>query len=115
MVMMCIDFSRFILLMMAARVVDLPEPVGPVTSTIPFRSWAMSPSTGGMPSCSMVGILLGMTRMTTQNVPRCAKTFTRKRVRPESEYDRSVEPVFTSFSATSLLPAIRRIAICSVW
>ena len=34
-VIICVDFSRLILLINAASVVDLPEPVGPVTSTNP--------------------------------------------------------------------------------
>ena len=66
MVMMWTAFSRLILLMIAASVVDLPEPVGPVTSTIPLRSLAISLSWGGMPSSSTVGILLGMTRRTME-------------------------------------------------
>ncbi len=37
-VMMWMAFSRLSLLMMAASVVDLPEPVGPVSSTMPLRS-----------------------------------------------------------------------------
>ncbi len=37
MVMKCIECFWFISLMMAASVVDLPEPVGPVTSTRPER------------------------------------------------------------------------------
>ena len=66
MVMMWMAFSRFSLLMRAARVVDLPDPVGPVTSTIPLRSFAISLTTVGMPSSSTVGTLLGMTRSTME-------------------------------------------------
>ena len=66
MVMMWMAFSLFSLLMMAARVVDLPEPVGPVTSTIPFRSLMISLSCGGSPSSSTVGTLLGITRSTME-------------------------------------------------
>ena len=66
MVMTWTGFSRLILLMMAARVVLLPEPVGPVTSTMPFSSFAMSLSWGGMPSSSTVGTRLGITRSTTE-------------------------------------------------
>ncbi len=40
--------------MMAASVVDLPEPVGPVTRTSPRGSWASLDSTGGSASCSQV-------------------------------------------------------------
>ncbi len=62
------------------EVVDLPEPVGPVTSTMPFRSIAISLSCGRDPSSSTVGILFGITRRTTEKLPRCEKTLTRKRV-----------------------------------
>ena len=66
MVMMWTALSWLILLMMAARVVDLPEPVGPVTSTIPLRSLAISLSWAGMPSSSTVGTRFGMTRRTIE-------------------------------------------------
>ena len=48
----------------AASVDDLPDPVGPVTSTIPLRSGTIDWSTSGRPSSSNVGILIGMTRIT---------------------------------------------------
>ena len=64
--MMWMALSWLILLMMAARVVDLPEPVGPVTSTMPLRSLPISLSWGGIPSSSTVGILFGITRRTTE-------------------------------------------------
>ncbi len=37
---------------MEASVVDLPEPVGPVTSTMPRGSPAKVDTTGGMPNSS---------------------------------------------------------------
>ena len=46
-VMMWIGFSSLIFRMIAARVVDLPDPVGPVRRTIPFLSSAISLSTRG--------------------------------------------------------------------
>ena len=79
--MMWTALSRLILLMIAARLVDLPEPVGPVTSTIPLRSFAISLSWDGIPSSSTVGILFGITRSTIEKLPRCENTLTRKRVR----------------------------------
>ena len=57
-VMMWIGFSWFIFLMMAARVVDLPDPVGPVTSTIPLRSSAIWLSWGGSPELRHRGDLV---------------------------------------------------------
>ncbi len=50
--------------MIAASVDDLPEPVGPVTSTMPFFSDAMSASAAGRLSSPSVGIFDAMTRMT---------------------------------------------------
>ena len=40
--------------MQAAKVVDLPEPVGPVTSTSPLGRWSSSFNAGGVPNCSML-------------------------------------------------------------
>ena len=67
---------------MAARVVDLPLPVVPVTSTMPRDSWQILSITRGRISSSRVRILVGMTRSTMPTLPRCWKTFTRKRPRP---------------------------------
>ena len=49
---------------MAASVVDLPEPVGPVTSTSPRSFVQSSLRMGGRPSCSSVGISVGIARST---------------------------------------------------
>jgi len=38
-----------------ASVVDLPEPVGPVTRTKPWESWVNAWTTGGTPSSSKGG------------------------------------------------------------
>ncbi len=68
--------------MIAASVVDFPEPVGPVTSTRPLSIAARRRTGSGIPSCSRVMILVGMTRKTAPE-PRCwRKRFTRKRARP---------------------------------
>ena len=48
---------------MAARVVVLPEPVGPVTSTRPRISWASWVTTGGRPSSSAVAGVARTRRM----------------------------------------------------
>ena len=55
---------------MAARVVDLPDPVGPVTSTRPLGRIASSSTTGGRPSSSAVGMRMGMLRNTAPIEPR---------------------------------------------
>ena len=64
---------------MAASVVDLPEPVEPTTRTRPRCSITMSLSTGGSLSWSMLGISDLMARMTMPTSPRCLNTLTRKR------------------------------------
>src|SRR5437899_2325405 len=55
-----------------ASVVDLPEPVGPVTSTIPRGSAARSSIVGVIPSVSGSGILELMTRMADSTPPGSA-------------------------------------------
>ena len=85
MVRMCSARVSLIRSMIAASVDDLPEPVGPVTRTMPFLSEADSARTGGRLSSASVGILEAMTRMTMAKVPRCRKMLTRNRPRSGSE------------------------------
>src|SRR5258708_40324171 len=92
MVMTWMLFSELILLMMAARVVDFPEPVGPVTRTIPFRSFAISLSWDGIPSSSMLGTRFGITRSAIEKQPRWENTFARKRVRRAQLEERANRP-----------------------
>ena len=47
-----------------ASVVDLPEPVGPVTSTNPRGFFVKSRIVGGRPSDSNCGMSCGIVRMT---------------------------------------------------
>ena len=54
----------------AASVDDLPDPVGPVTSTMPLLSAAICARYGGRPSSCSVGTLVAITRITMANVPR---------------------------------------------
>ena len=68
--MMCSARVSLIRSMIAASVDDLPDPVGPVTSTMPFLSEAISASDGGRFSSASVGIFAAITRMTIANVPR---------------------------------------------
>ncbi len=70
MVMMCDARSWLILCIMAASVVDLPEPVGPVTSTSPLGYSANLLTMGGKPSCSTVSISLGIKRKAAAKFPR---------------------------------------------
>jgi hypothetical protein len=78
--------------MRAASVDDFPDPVGPVTRTMPFLKDAISAIDAGRLRSVSVGIFVAMTRMTTAKVPRCRKTLTRKRACSGSEYDRSHAP-----------------------
>ena len=66
----------------AASVVLLPEPVGPVHSTMPRGFNASSAKIFGAPSCSSERILLGMVRNTAPAPLFWLKAFTRKRARP---------------------------------
>ena len=82
MVMMWSWRSPLTLSIMAARVVDLPEPVGPVTSTRPRGFSHSLETTGGRPSWAKDLISKGMTRKTAATAPRWLKQLPRKRARP---------------------------------
>jgi hypothetical protein len=56
----------FISSIIAASVVDLPEPVVPVTRMIPRSSWASSVMTAGRLSSSIVRMLNGIERQTIE-------------------------------------------------
>ena len=62
-----------------ARVVDFPEPVGPVTRTRPRDSLVRFTTEGIRPSSWGVGMRAEMTRRTAAGPRRCWKTLTRKR------------------------------------
>ena len=68
--------------MIDARVVVLPEPVGPVTRMSPFGRFVSSPMIGGNPSSSKLKILKGIVRIAPATAPRCTKKFARKRESP---------------------------------
>ena len=74
---------------MAAKVVDLPEPVGPVTSTIPRGLRARSAKILGAFKSSRVRILLGMVRNTAPAPRYWLKAFTRKRANPAISKEKS--------------------------
>src|SRR5687768_12933714 len=69
-VMMCPRRSRLILSSIAARVVDFPEPVGPVTSTRPRGFSAIFATTPASPSSSNVRMLKGICRITKETEAR---------------------------------------------
>ena len=70
-VRMCSERVSLISLIIAASVVDLPEPVGPVTSTRPRGLRAKSRMTGGRPSSSIGTVLDGISRKAALTAPRC--------------------------------------------
>ena len=68
----------------AASVVDLPEPVVPVSRMIPRGSSASRRTTSGSPRSSIVRTWNGMARSAIETSPRCLKALTRKRETPGS-------------------------------
>jgi hypothetical protein len=77
----CLGIVVLMWSIIAASVVDLPEPVVPVTSTMPRSSSASSLIAHGSASSSIVRISTGMTRTTSEAAPRWRKALTRKRAR----------------------------------
>ena len=75
--------------MIDASVVDLPEPVGPVTRTIPRGFLAKPRMTGGRPSFSIGTVSLGIRRKAAPSEPRWKYALTRKRPWPGTEYAKS--------------------------
>ncbi len=88
-VMMWSRSSVLILSMIEARVVLLPEPVGPVTSTRPRGRVASSATTGGSPSSSKVRILNGIERNAPDTAPRWTKMLARNRAKDLTPKERS--------------------------
>ena len=71
MVITCTGRRAEMYLIIAASVVDLPLPVGPVMSTRPMGISQKSSSTGGRSRSSTVLIWYGMRRNDAAVVPRC--------------------------------------------
>ena len=71
MVRMCSWRVSLIRSSMAASVVDLPEPVGPVTSTKPRGFFVKSSSPGGRPSVESFGMSCGISRKAADSAARC--------------------------------------------
>ena len=97
-VMMCTGDLELMMSTNDASVVDLPEPVGPVTSTSPRGISARLATTGGSPSCSSDTMSCGMARITAPTESRCRKTLTRKRPRPGIECEVSSSSSASNFS-----------------
>ncbi len=81
-VMMCSSRVRLISSIIAASVVDLPEPVGPVTSTKPRGLRANSCTIGGRPRSSIEVSPNGIRRNAAPIAPRWKYALTRKRAWP---------------------------------
>ena len=84
--------------MSEASVVDLPAPVAPVTSTRPLFKWQSSFTDSGSPSSSGVGILNGKSLIATAIEPLWWNTFTRKRLFPSNENEKSISPFLLNSS-----------------
>ena len=80
--MMCAGRVRLATSSRLASVVDLPDPVGPVTSTSPRGRWAKWSMSGGQAELVEVRMWCGMVRNTAPTEPRWRKTLTRKRLTP---------------------------------
>jgi hypothetical protein len=81
---------RLISSMIAASVVDFPEPVGPVTRTSPRGLSTNDLRMPGRPSSSSDLRSAGMSRKAAPRLWRWKKTFTRKRASPGIEYEMSI-------------------------
>ncbi len=91
-VRICTLFSLLIRSIMAARVVDLPLPVGPVTRTRPSGFLARWARISGRPSSLKVGMRVLSRRMTRAVLFLCLKAFTLTLALPGSEKEKSSSP-----------------------
>ena len=114
MVRMCSARVSLIRSMIAASVVDLPDPVGPVTSTMPLFRAAVSDTALGRLSSAIVGMVGAMTRITIAKVPRWRKTLTRKRARSGIAYEKSQAPWSLSVASACAFCPIRSLAMRDV-
>ena len=83
-VTMCLERVELMWSTMAARVVDLPDPVTPVSSTMPRSSSARFRMAAGSLRSSMERIEKGMARQASEMAPRWRNALTRKRARPRT-------------------------------
>ena len=104
---------------MAARVVDFPDPDGPVTIVIPRRVWATSRSTAGKLSWSIVATVAATTCMTSPALPRWPYRLHRNRPSPsklrENRAPRNMAPFMSSAIAWGAIDAVNwRRAVTSI-
>ncbi len=95
---MCCFRERLILSTIAAKVVDLPEPVAPVTRIRPRCSSASFSTPIGRPSFSNDGTSKGTWRKANEMAPRWRKPLTRKRPVFPAVYEMSRSPVSSKTS-----------------
>ena len=88
-VMMCFFWVEFTRSIIAASVVDFPDPVGPVTRTRPFSRWASVWTMSGRPSSWQDRIRVGITRNTAPSPFRWLNTLTRNRALSPSSIAKS--------------------------
>src|SRR3954449_8644658 len=91
--------GRLISVIAAKRVVDLPEPVGPVTSSAPVGRWISAPSrsciSAPSPTCSIVGGFLDLSRrrMTTASPSTVGRVAARtSSIRPAADAESEMRP-----------------------
>ena len=94
--MMCTPRSRLITSSIDASVVDLPEPVGPVTRMSPRGLKRSSFTVSGRPICSSVSRVEGIIRSTQPQRLRSLNTLTRKRVPSSCAMAKSAPPFFST-------------------
>ena len=94
--------------------VDLPEPVGPVTRIRPWCRRARSPTTGGRPSSAGVGIRFGITRSATAVKPRWLNALPRTRARSRQLNEKSYSRLKSQFDACSCVSRPREGRRCRV-
>ena len=100
---------RLIQSIIAARVVLLPEPVGPVTRIIPLGRAASSLSTGGRFRSSMVAIFWGISRSTIagprNESNRLMRTRTKEKAwEPSNSFSRWKASISTGLSISLIQP-----------
>ena len=93
--------SVFMWSTMAASVVVLPDPVGPVTRTSPRCSSARRVTTGGNPRSAAERGLGRTRRRTRPEAPRCRKALQRNRPTPLTDSEKSASPVDLNSSSRS--------------
>src|SRR5579875_169647 len=108
MVMMFAERVWLMWSIIAARVVVLPDPVGPVTRIIPRCSSARRVTIGGRPRSSTDSAAGSTRRRTIAALPRWRKALPRKRPSPSIDKEKSASPVRWNSSIRSTGMITRR-------